>query len=205
MTYLKAFRSGRPIGSPGRLLALLASALIVVALGGEPTFAQQHGGHGGGQMSGSGHAGPTAGRAGGWGGPRAGGAVAGIPGRGRNFGSAGIARPTGTWHGSWGGTPGGWRNGGWHGDIHSFQGHDLDRWHGGHWYHGWRSGRIGWWWIVGGGWYLYDAPVWPYPEPYYPDDVAPATADNWYYCPDPPGYYPYVPSCPVPWQPVPAQ
>jgi hypothetical protein len=24
----------------------------------------------------------------------------------------------------------------------------------------------------------------------------------WYYCRNPAGYYPYVPSCPTPWQPV---
>lgn len=28
-------------------------------------------------------------------------------------------------------------------------------WRHGRWHHGWRSGRFGWWWDVGGIWYLY--------------------------------------------------
>lgn len=37
------------------------------------------------------------------------------------------------------------------------------------------------------------------PPPAYP---APA---YWYYCPSAGAYYPDVPSCPEPWEPVPAQ
>lgn len=44
--------------------------------------------------------------------------------------------------------------------------HDMDRWHGGHWYHGRHGNRDGWWWIIGGAWYFYPAPVYPYPDPY---------------------------------------
>ena len=42
----------------------------------------------------------------------------------------------------------------------------IDRWHSGYWYHGPHGGRPGWWWVVGGTWYFYPAPVYPYPDPY---------------------------------------
>jgi hypothetical protein len=55
----------------------------------------------------------------------------------------------------------------------------------------------GWWW--GGGW--------GWPNSYYPDGgyegYAPY-AGFWYFCPDPPGYYPYVTQCNTVWQTVPA-
>ena len=62
-----------------------------------------------------------------------------------------------------------------------------------------------WWW---GYPYAYAYPY-PYPYPYaYPAPAAvpAAPAPNvWYYCPPANGYYPYVPTCPVPWQLVPAR
>jgi hypothetical protein len=79
---------------------------------------------------------------------------------------------------------------GWHGDVES--------WHGGHWFHGDHLGRLGWWWVVGDGWYFYPAPVYPYPDPY---AVAPS-ANYWYYCASAGVYYPYVSQCPEGWQPV---
>lgn len=99
---------------------------------------------------------------------------------------------------------------GWQGDIHRFRDHDLQRWHGGRWYHGVHEGRRGWWWIVGPSWYFYLAPVYPYPDPYRPAPVPgippPGAAPQyWFYCADPPGYYPYVAWCRVNWRPVPAQ
>lgn len=102
----------------------------------------------------------------------------------------------------------------WDGDIHHFQGHDFERWRGGAWFHGPHGGRDGWWWVVGPDFYFYPAPVYPYPDPYTPPvvavapPVAPApapAAQNWYYCANPQGYYPYVPQCAVPWQAVPGQ
>ena len=103
----------------------------------------------------------------------------------------------------------------WHGDIHRFNEHDWHVWRGGHWYHGPHVGRIGWWWVVGGVWYFYPAPMYPYPNPYEPPPswiVSPPTAiappappaQFWYYCEDAKGYYPYVPTCPGGWQQVPA-
>ncbi len=41
----------------------------------------------------------------------------------------------------------------------------------------------------------------PPPQPTYLSQPAP----NWYYCDDPKGYYPYVPSCKQAWRQVPAQ
>jgi len=84
-------------------------------------------------------------------------------------------------------------------------------WHHGLWRHGWYGGRFGWWWVVGGAWYLYPQPVYPYPDAYVPPDypvvaapTGPAPPLTWYYCPTSKTYYPYVTSCTVDWQAVPA-
>ncbi|WP_448191605.1 hypothetical protein [Azospirillum sp. sgz301742] len=90
-------------------------------------------------------------------------------------------------------------------DIARFREHDLDRWRGGRWYHGHHDGRRGWWWIVGGVWYFYPVPVYPYPDPYLPPVAPPPPQPSYYYCPSPPGYYPYVPECPTGWRAVPAR
>jgi hypothetical protein len=97
---------------------------------------------------------------------------------------------------------------GWHGDIRHFHENDFARWRGGRWFHGPHNGRAGWWWIVGGFWYFYPAPVYPFPDPFLPPvavvepPAGPPAAQYWYYCPDPPGYYPYVPACRTDWQAV---
>jgi hypothetical protein len=96
----------------------------------------------------------------------------------------------------------------WHGDIRNFHEHDYDHWRGGHWYHGGHGGRRGWWWVVGPDWYFYPAPVYPYPDPFQPPVVvvppppSVAAPAYWYYCPNPAGYYPYVPQCRAHWQRV---
>lgn len=102
----------------------------------------------------------------------------------------------------------------WHGDIERFHEHDWQLWRGGRWVHGPHGGRVGWWWIVGGVWYFYPAPVYPYPNPWEPPVVMPPVAPGvappppptqyWYYCESAKGYYPYVPSCPGGWKAVPA-
>jgi len=100
----------------------------------------------------------------------------------------------------------------WHGHIDRFHEHDLSIWRGGHWFHGRHARRFGWWWVVGGLWYWYPTPVYPYPDPYTPSVIvqAPPTtpaqpqAPVWYYCEQPAGYYPYVPACPSGWKSVPA-
>jgi hypothetical protein len=82
--------------------------------------------------------------------------------------------------------------------------------------------------FYGPGFGFYDPwydPFWPYAYPYSyyayaprrtiirevpvpAEDLLPpnmpAPAQNWYYCDDPQGYYPYVMSCSHEWQPVPA-
>jgi len=125
-------------------------------------------------------------------------------------------------HGGPGGHPGG---GTWHGSGH-WSHHDFAHfspaeraaWVGGGWHHEWHNGRFGWWWGVGGAWYFYPEPIYPYPtyvaDIYYdPGMVAPPPAapvapvagyqpGYWYYCPASGAYYPYVQTCPVPWTPV---
>ncbi len=99
-------------------------------------------------------------------------------------------------------------------NIRTFHHYDYNAWRHGHWYHGWRGGRLAWWWFGGGLWYPYAAPIYPYPNPYIPPTIVvrpappalplPPPAQTWYYCPNPQGYYPYVPQCSVGWQAVPA-
>ena len=47
------------------------------------------------------------------------------------------------------------------------------------------------------------SPLWIAPAPYIGVTPAPPPppAPVWYYCTDPPGYYPIVPECTVPWSP----
>jgi len=76
--------------------------------------------------------------------------------------------------------------------MHRFHDRDEHAWRGGAWFH---DGRGGWWWIVGGSWYFYLEPVYPYPDPYTPPVMMPAPPPAapapryWYYCPNPAGYY----------------
>jgi hypothetical protein len=110
----------------------------------------------------------------------------------------------------------------WRGDIRHFDNRDAHRWASGHWYHGNHDGRVGWWWVLGAAtvgtamWYAYNAPVYPYPDPYVPPAVIvapppasapilqPAPPAVWYYCGSSRQYYPYVGVCPEGWKTVPA-
>jgi hypothetical protein len=96
-----------------------------------------------------------------------------------------------------------WR---WHGDIHHFHDYDFEYWRGGHWIHDFHEGRYGWWWVAGGFWYFYPAPVYPYPDPFVPTgvtvEIVPSGATAYYYCDNPAGYYPYVPQCLAAWRRV---
>ena len=103
-----------------------------------------------------------------------------------------------------------------HGDIRHFHDFDYHAWRGGRWVHDWHDNHFGWWWIVGGAWVFYNAPIYPYPDPYVPSTVivqtappAPPPSDApapayWYYCASAQNYYPYVTQCPVGWEQVPA-
>jgi hypothetical protein len=106
----------------------------------------------------------------------------------------------------------------WHGDIRHFDQHDHELWRAGRWRHVRHEGRYGWWWVAGGEWFIYPRPVYPYPDPYSyvpletivvqppPPQASPSppVQQFWYFCVAANGYYPYVPTCPGGWQPVPA-
>lgn len=106
----------------------------------------------------------------------------------------------------------------WRADIRLFPRYDWDTWRHGYWYHGWYGSRWGWWWLAGGVWFYYPAPIYPYPDPYVPGTVTvvnttpapppapsqPPTVQYWYHCSAPDGYYPYVSQCPGGWTKVPA-
>ncbi|MBN2752371.1 MAG: hypothetical protein JXQ84_06650, partial [Rhodospirillaceae bacterium] len=78
-----------------------------------------------------------------------------------------------------------------------------DDWGRGHWRHDWHDGRFGWWWVVGGLWYFYPAPIYPHPDPYTPPGAVVAPSSQYaYYCANPAGYYPSVAQCLMPWQMV---
>lgn len=105
------------------------------------------------------------------------------------------------------------RDGHWwrHGDIRRFKEVDIHRWRSGHWVHARHGGRFGWWWVVGGVWYFYPAPVYSHLNPYIPPVVVAtpgpppppqASPQYWYYCNSAGGYYPYVTSCPEGWMQV---
>jgi hypothetical protein len=60
---------------------------------------------------------------------------------------------------------------------------------------------------VGSGIYFDVSPFWVAPAPaiVVPQPsigVTPEPPALWYYCTDPPGYYPTVPACNMPWTPV---
>jgi hypothetical protein len=91
------------------------------------------------------------------------------------------------------------------GDIHRFVDLDARVWRGGRWHHDHHRGRYGWWWVVGGLWYFYPQPVYPYPDPFAPGEIIYETGgagDYWYYCESAGQYYPYVTECPEGWQAV---
>ena len=91
------------------------------------------------------------------------------------------------------------------GNIHRFVDLDARVWRGGRWHHDRHRGRFGWWWVVGGLWYFYPQPVYPYPDPFSPSEVdyGPGAAGGyWYYCESAGQYYPYVTDCPEGWVPV---
>lgn len=104
----------------------------------------------------------------------------------------------------------------WRGDIARFHEHDWGVWRSGRWTHQRHGGHLGWWWVVGGVWYFYPSPVYPYPSPWEPPPpvmlvppagvaLSPPPAQYWYFCESAQGYYPYIATCPGGWKPVPAE
>lgn len=115
-------------------------------------------------------------------------------------------------------------------DISFFTIEEREIWQTGYWRQEWHNGRFGWWWYAGGVWYLYEQPILPYPmfvsefsiienSPLPPSSntvpmpppvpssfTAPSpqttTPNSYFYCDNPPGYYPVVMRCNVPYRPV---
>ena len=106
-----------------------------------------------------------------------------------------------------------------HHNFGQFTASERDHWRRGAWRHGYHHGHGGWWWVVGGSWYFYPEPIYPYPGyvsdywydyyDYPPADYGDSYGDDngggywWYYCRDPKGYYPYVRECNMDWERVP--
>jgi hypothetical protein len=100
-------------------------------------------------------------------------------------------------------------------NVAHFNAQDRAMWTKGQWRHTNHNGHNGWWWYTNGAWFFYDEPTYPYPDTVsdqyaFDDDNADAPDQAgpdqggyvWYYCSNPPGYYPYIQSCRGPWQPV---
>jgi len=104
-------------------------------------------------------------------------------------------------------------------DVQHFDRVELEHWRAGRWNQSCYSGRCGWWWFSGGQSYFYDRPVYPYPlavsEVTFVEPIAVVPAiplatraiiappplivapppQFLYYCDNPAGYYPAIPSC----------
>jgi len=48
-------------------------------------------------------------------------------------------------------------------NVREFNERERMAWRGGRWRNDWHYGRYGWWFLVGGVWYEYERPVYPYP------------------------------------------
>jgi hypothetical protein len=127
-------------------------------------------------------------------GPQGGGVQGGHPGAGFHGGVAAV--PRGEFHGRE--FHGGDFQGGHPGEFHGQEFHERF-----HHHHGFHGGVLvapalgGWWWGNEVGWPYYEYPY----ESYYGYEPS---AQYWYYCADPAGYYPYVTQCNTVWQAVPA-
>lgn len=102
-------------------------------------------------------------------------------------------------------------------DVRYFNDHEWGRWRGGYWHRDFYDGRFGWWFDVGGVYYPYAAPIWPYPlyvapliaaeavelaaapPPVVPIAPLPALPRVAYHCASPAGFYPEVEACDAGW------
>src|ERR1700730_900290 len=179
----------------GRTLAVAAALLCATALS-EPNlaYAGPHGGGGGGGFHGGGGGGFHGGGMGGF----HGGGMGGFHGGGMGgFHGAGVGGVHGGgFHGHFAGMHNGFgeRHGGF-GERHEGFGERHE---------GFRDRRGAFIGGLGFGYLGY-----PYGCDYSPDSSyygysQPYSAQNWYYCSDPAGYYPYVSQCNTGWQAVPA-
>src|SRR6266481_5205303 len=126
-------------------------------------------------------------------------AYAGPHGGGGGFHGGGMGGFHGGGMGGFHGGGGGFHGGGFGG----FPGHFAGMHHGfGERHDGFRRGVF----IGGLGFGYYGYPYgWDYSPDYgYSGYSQPYSSQNWYYCSDPAGYYPYVAQCNTGWQAVPA-
>ncbi|MFN8626021.1 MAG: hypothetical protein U0587_08580 [Candidatus Binatia bacterium] len=193
--------------------AILAAVLVLGLI--EPVYAAP----GGGGRSAGRAAGPSGAAGMRGGGP---GGVRGTGGGWHGSAPGGASRAGGSWHG---GASSGHGGGSWYGHG-GYHGHGSYYGHGGHYGHGgWYGGHGGWyggvyvgvpWWgpfYPYPGWYAsdyyYSSPpvvLQEAPSVYIQQEPAPAAApaqSNWYYCPNPKGYYPEVGKCREAWIRVP--
>ncbi len=99
-------------------------------------------------------------------------------------------------------------------DVRYFNDREWARWRGGYWQRDYYDGRFGWWFDVGGVYYPYAAPIWPYPltvaplvaadavdtpPPAMPIPPLPALPHVAYHCTSPTGFYPAVDACNAGW------
>jgi hypothetical protein len=104
-------------------------------------------------------------------------------------------------------------------DVRYFNEHEWGRWRGGYWHRDYYDGRFGWWFDVGGVYYPYEAPIWPYPlyvaplivaetayaappPPPIPIAPLPALPHVAYHCASPAGFYPEVAACDAGWMTI---
>jgi hypothetical protein len=98
-------------------------------------------------------------------------------------------------------------------DVRHFHEPEWAEWRSGHWHHDVYDGRLGWYYEVGGVWYPYAAPVFPYPttvapliyDEIPPEEALPAAAPLpplphvAYHCGNPAGFYPTLTTCDTEW------
>jgi len=98
-------------------------------------------------------------------------------------------------------------------DVRGFTANQWRVWRGGAWRHEYYDGRFGWWYAVGGVYYPYLAPIYPYPlvvaalvytdlpadPPLVPVAPLRALPHVAYHCASPDGFYPALPACDGGW------
>jgi hypothetical protein len=99
-------------------------------------------------------------------------------------------------------------------NVRYFNDREWHDWRGGYWHNEYYDGRFGWWFDVGGVYYPYAAPIFPFPlvvAPLVYEDVPaepppppgfvplPALPQAAYHCSDPSGFYPALQSCGSGW------
>jgi hypothetical protein len=96
---------------------------------------------------------------------------------------------------------------------HNLHNNDYNNWQTGRWEKTHHDGKLGWWWILGSSWYLFEQPAYPYPviNPIYVSPIVTEPelnvqiqniAKSRYYCSTTGQYYPESNICSVPWKKI---